>query len=192
VSDHRHRRRQPRSSGTAKTTVLAHVLPLRPSRTGWRDSRYTGVVPPTLAVTDLQNATSSEDEPLVVSELMVPDLLACLTGGSLSVLVNPLVSDTAQDRRRAPRIPVNELNAALRLTMPGTDLALVNVSESGALIETGRYLHLGGMADVFVRLEHQRHTLRARIVRVHLQAITPAGALYQAALQFETRFPFPV
>jgi hypothetical protein len=146
-----------------------------------------------LTAPDLKDGTSNEDETLVVSELMVPDLLACLTGESLGVVVNPLVKDSAQDRRRAPRVPVSDLNAALRLTMPGTgELALVNVSESGALIETDRYLRLGGTADVSVRLEHQRHTLRARIVRVHLQAITPAGALYQAALQFETRFPFPV
>lgn len=150
------------------------------------------VVPLTLTDADLKDATSNEAEPLAVSELMIPDLLTCLAGGPLGVLVNPLVSSAEQDRRRAPRIPVSELNTAMRLTMPGTgDLALVNVSESGALIETGRYLRLGGMADVFVRLEHQRHTLRARIVRVHLQAITSAGARYQAALQFETRFPVP-
>jgi hypothetical protein len=177
-------------------------------RRSWRKSSHYGrpvhdgatlaipaVVPLTLTAADLEDATANEAEaePLAVSEIMVPDLLACLTGGALSVLVNPLVSDAEQDRRRAPRIPVSELNSAMRLTMPGTgDLALVNVSESGALIETGRYLRLGGMADVFVRLEHQRHTLRARIVRVHLQAITSAGARYHAALQFETRFPFPV
>lgn len=129
----------------------------------------------------------------VRDEIMVPDLLACLTGEPLDVLVRPFTSDAAQDdRRRARRIPVGELNLPMRLTMPGTgDLALVNISESGALIETGRYLRLNGMADVYVRLEHQRHTLRARIVRVQLQSITPAGAIYQAALQFETPFPLP-
>jgi hypothetical protein len=84
---------------------------------------------------------------------------------------------------------VSDLNLALRLTMPGTgDLALVNISESGALIETGRYLRVDGVADVFVRVDHQRHTLRARVVRVRLQSITRAGALYHAALQFETPF----
>jgi hypothetical protein len=103
--------------------------------------------------------------------------------------VSPFANDAEKDRRTARRISVSDLNLALRLTMPGTgDLALVNISESGALIETGRYLRLDGMADVFVRLEEQRYPLRARVVRVHLQSITRAGVLYQAALQFEAPF----
>jgi hypothetical protein len=127
------------------------------------------------------------------NEIMVPDLLACLTGTEpLDDLVNPLANDVVQDRRRAPRIPLNELNTAMQLTMRGTgELAVVNLSESGALIQTTHYLRLGGTADVFVHLEHGRHTLRARIVRVQVQAITPTGPLYQAALQFETPLPLP-
>ena len=147
---------------------------------------------PLVLTADRQNAASNTAEPLVVTEIMVPDLLAYLTGAPLGFLVSPPPDTLAQDRRSARRLPMSELNIPMRLTMAGTgDLALVNVSERGALIETGRYLRLGGMADVFVRLQHRRHTLRARIVRVHLQALTPAGALYQAALHFETPFPLP-
>lgn len=150
------------------------------------------IVPLDLTAPGRQNASSNKTGPPLVDEVMVPDLLAYLTGEPLEVLVRPFASDAAQDRRVARRIPVSDLNITMRLTMAGTgDLALVNISESGALIETGRYLRLNGMADVFVRLEHRRHTLRARIVRVHLQAITPVGARYQAALHFETRFPLP-
>lgn len=96
-----------------------------------------------------------------------------------------------EERRAAPRLAPRELSGDIRLTIPGvSDILMVNISETGALIETSRRLSPGTAADLFVRLNGKRHTVRAKTVRSTLRAINSEGAaIYRTALEFEKRLP---
>lgn len=96
-----------------------------------------------------------------------------------------------EDRRGARRMDRDELSGDIRLTIPGfSKIVMVNISETGALIETSRPLNPGMMASLFVRLNGQRHALRVTTVRSRLHAITPkSGVVYRTALHFDRRLP---
>ena len=75
-------------------------------------------------------------------------------------------------------------------TLRDADVAMVNISETGVLLETNRYLKPGSAADLFVRLAQRRHTVRARIVRSVLHSIkSKSGVIYRAALHFDKPLP---
>src|SRR5687767_7161929 len=62
-----------------------------------------------------------------------------------------------EDRRSARRISAKELGREVRLTIPGaSQTALVNISETGVLVETTRRLCPGKTTDVFVRCDGER------------------------------------
>lgn len=90
------------------------------------------------------------------------------------------------ERRAARRLTPTELATEVRLTIPGaSQTALVNVSETGVLLETTRRLCPGKAADLFVRLNGARHRMRATVIRSTLYSIKPTP-IYRAALRFET------
>ncbi len=62
---------------------------------------------------------------------------------------------------------------------------VVNVSDSGVLIETNCQLFPGRTTDVFVKLRGERIALRATVVRSSIHALTSDGLVYRSALQFE-------
>jgi len=96
---------------------------------------------------------------------------------------------TPDDRRAARRLTPSELAADLKLTMPNvSDLALVNISETGVLIETRKRLNPGTPTDLFVFLNGERHARRATVVRSNLHAIK-SGVVYRAALRFDKELP---
>jgi PilZ domain-containing protein len=130
-----------------------------------------------------------------------PDMLCLLNDLNIDALIASLEnapepqpatapSAVASDERRAARrLTPNELAADLKLTMPNvTDLALVNISETGVLIETRKRLNPGTPTDLFVFLNGKRHATRATVVRSNLHAIK-SGVVYRAALRFEKGLP---
>ena len=96
------------------------------------------------------------------------------------------------DRRQAQRMTAQDLGREVRLTIPGAaQTALVNISETGVLVETTRRLCPGKTTDVFVRLNGERRPMRVTIIRSTLHSLVPVP-LYRTALQFDKILPLSV
>ena len=97
------------------------------------------------------------------------------------------VSEAAKmERRTATRLSSHEVGDNVQVSLPrAAKTGLVNVSESGVLIETNCQLFPGRTTDVFVKLRGERLALRATVVRCSIHALTSEGLIYRSALQFE-------
>jgi len=91
------------------------------------------------------------------------------------------------ERRRAlRRVPgVDEALSRVRLRT-GRDLAVVDVSPVGALVESSTRLLPGTHADVHVVTRHGRVLVRTRVVRAVVWHLEPDAVRYRAALAFDT------
>ncbi len=97
------------------------------------------------------------------------------------------------DRRRAIRRKRAELSwlRGLRLR-PGLDVALVNLSAGGALIETPTRLRPGARTVVRVRGAAGSWTVSGSVSRSWVAAIEPAhGVVYRGALVFDEALDLP-
>lgn len=89
------------------------------------------------------------------------------------------------ERRKAQRLTAKDLGREVRLTIPGAaQTALVNISETGVLVETTRRLCPGKTTDVFVRLNGERRPMRVTIIRSTLHSLVPVP-VYRTALHFD-------
>lgn len=131
----------------------------------------------------------------LLADLNIDSLIASLDGSpappsaaSAPAATPATPAEHGEERRAARRLEPSELSGDIRLTIPGvSDILMVNISETGALIETSRRLSPGTAADLFVRLNGKRHTVRAKTVRSTLHAISGGAVVYRTALQFEKR-----
>ena len=90
------------------------------------------------------------------------------------------------ERRRAIRLSGSEVGDNVQVSLPrAARTGVVNVSDSGVLIETNCQLFPGRTTDVFVKLRGERIALRATVVRSSIHALTSDGLVYRSALQFE-------
>jgi hypothetical protein len=102
----------------------------------------------------------------------------------------PVNSPNGEERRASRRWDRSELSGEIRLTIPGvSSIQIVNISATGVLIETSRSLKPGTTANLFVRLNGTRHTVRAVTVRSALHTITAKEIVYRTALCFDTPLP---
>ena len=96
------------------------------------------------------------------------------------------------ERRQAQRLTAEDLGREVRLTIPGAaQTALVNISETGVLVETTRRLCPGKTTDVFVRLNGERRPMRVTIIRSTLHSLVPVP-IYRTALHFDKILPLSV
>ena len=90
------------------------------------------------------------------------------------------------ERRLATRLSNSEVGDHVQVSLPrAARTGLVNVSDTGVLIETNCQLFPGRTTDVFVRLRGERLALRATVVRSFLHSLTSEGLVYRSALHFE-------
>jgi len=90
------------------------------------------------------------------------------------------------ERRFATRLSNSEIGEDVQVSLPrATRTVLVNVSETGVLIETNCQLFPGRTTDVFVKLKGERQALRATVVRSFLHSLTSEKVIYRSALHFE-------
>lgn len=93
---------------------------------------------------------------------------------------------SVEERRREPRFrPADEPAWTVRIR-PGHDLAIVDVSPAGALIEGARPLPPGGL--IVLRLQRgddHGPTTTARVVRCDVSGLRAAAVTYRSALRFE-------
>ena len=104
-------------------------------------------------------------------------------------VVQPAANDIdvhATERRLAARRSSSEIGDDVQVSLPrATRTVLVNVSDTGVLIETNCQLFPGRTTDVFVKLRGERQALRATVVRSFLHSLTSEKAVYRSALHFE-------
>jgi PilZ domain-containing protein len=141
----------------------------------------------TMTVEDQNNGIEvTADIQCLLNDLNIDALIASLENAPEP---QPAASPAVIPDDRSPRrFTPNELAADLKVTMPNvTDLAVVDISETGVLIETRQRLNPGTPADILVHLDGKRHTTRATVIRSNLHAIKPV--VYRAALRFEKGLP---
>ena len=137
---------------------------------------------------DVDKPVAAHDRPLATH---VVDPPAQVVQSSQHV-VQPAANDIAvpvvpaTERRLATRLSNSEIGDDVQVSLPrATQTVLVNVSDTGVLIETNCQLFPGRTTDVFVKLRGERQALRATVVRSSLHSLTSERAVYRSALHFE-------
>lgn len=145
-----------------------------------------------------QTATMTVEEQ--GNSIDAPDILCLLNDLNIDALIASLENDLepqsatehaaiANDPRSPRRFTPTELAADLKVTMPNvTDLVVLDISETGILIETRTRLNPGTPGDIVVFLNGKRNLTRATVIRSNLHAIK-SGVVYRAALRFEKGLP---
>jgi hypothetical protein len=100
------------------------------------------------------------------------------------------MGDTLSDRRGETRLTGVSLPVSVATIRPGTPAHIVNLSETGVLVQCARALRPG--ARVHLRIDTARGAigLGALVLRCAVWAIHPSGGVsYRAAIRFESRCP---
>lgn len=153
-----------------------------------------------MAWVSLEESARMSDIPPRLADLNIDGLLARLEAEAAQPASAPPAASSAvpatsspksDERRTARRRERHELSGDIRLTIPGvSNILMVNISETGVLIETSRRLSPGMTADLFVRLNGTRHAMRATTVRSTFHAIrSKSEVVYRTALQFDRLLP---
>jgi hypothetical protein len=66
---------------------------------------------------------------------------------------------------------------------------VVNLSETGVLVETSTNALAGPVADLYLSIDGGGYTLRAQTVRSNVFAISSGSIVYRTALRFEQPLP---
>ena len=99
----------------------------------------------------------------------------------------------AAERRGAARRTYarGHLPPAARIR-PGTPVIVVNLSESGALVEAGLRCKPGARCELVMADGEGESVVRARVLRCFVARLTAATVRYRTALAFERPVPLPV
>jgi hypothetical protein len=91
------------------------------------------------------------------------------------------------ERRRAPRRVPQPGDALARVRLrTGRELAVVDISACGVLVEGSTRLVPGTHAEVHVVTRHGRTLVRTRVVRAFVSHLDADAVCYRSALAFET------
>lgn len=100
------------------------------------------------------------------------------------------MGEPVRERRRDTRLTGVSLPVPYATIRPGTPAHIVNLSETGTLVQTPRALRPG--SRVFLRIDAAAGVigLGAVVLRCEVWAIHPlAGVSYRAAIRFDARCP---
>lgn len=137
---------------------------------------------------DRLSAAACERAARLAGELDLDRLIANLEACWHSAQTTGAVASS--DRRVSRRVTLAELPRDLRVSAGGEHIVLVEISGTGALVETAQRLSPGRTLDVFIRCHQQRRAVRATVIRSEVQAISPQP-VYRAALRFDDELRFP-
>ena len=86
---------------------------------------------------------------------------------------------------RSPRVPAAQIGKPRARLLPGGDVDVINISETGLLVEGKSRPGVGTV--VTVRIQGSRAKLEGRIVRSKISTIHRDGTLsYESAIEFDT------
>ncbi len=96
-----------------------------------------------------------------------------------------------QERRRHPRLTPFDWHGGIRGRIrPGHEVLVIDLSESGALLESSRRLTPGATAELQLDAPEGRHTTRGVVVRSYVCALLADQVLFRTALTFERLVPW--
>jgi hypothetical protein len=99
--------------------------------------------------------------------------------------------EAATERRRMiRRHGVDHHGIVQARVRPGYDADVVDVSRSGALIETMQQLRPGSAVDLQFVTDDRRIVMRGQVVRCHVFKIAGAGVSYRGAIAFDHLLPW--
>jgi PilZ domain len=93
-------------------------------------------------------------------------------------------------RAHARRHTANEHGIVRARVRPGHPVTLMDVSASGALIETNRRLLPDAFVEIHVETLSQCANVRGRVVRCAVTSVRPAVVRYRGAIQFDSYLPW--
>lgn len=94
------------------------------------------------------------------------------------------MNQRGDERRRAPRTGRTGDIVGARVR-PGRDVAVINISSDGALIETSHRLLPGAVVDLQLDRSARRVVIRGRVLRCTVAAVAPTSLVYHGAIAFE-------
>ncbi len=98
---------------------------------------------------------------------------------------------TGPERRQSRRRETfDEHGVASARVRPGHDVALVNVSAQGALIETEHRLLPGSLIELQLSAGARSATVRARVLRCSVARLRPSSISYRGAVGFDRDLPW--
>lgn len=90
------------------------------------------------------------------------------------------------NRRQAPRLfQIEEHGVASARVRPGHEVALIDISAGGALVESRHRLLPGSTVDLCLTTAHRRTAVRGRILRCAVSRLHAACVWYLGAIGFE-------
>src|SRR5688572_14868125 len=97
-------------------------------------------------------------------------------------------SPSAGSQDRAPRVPAAQIGKPRARLLPGGDVDVINISDTGLLVDGKARPGVGTV--VTIRIQGSRAKLEGRIVRSRISTIHRDGSLsYESAIEFDTPTP---
>ena len=100
----------------------------------------------------------------------------------------PLGDGDGANHHRATRVPASQIGRPRARLLPGGDVDVINISETGLLVDGKARPGVGTV--VTIRIQGSRAKLEGRIVRSRISTIHRDGTLsYESAIEFDTPMP---
>jgi hypothetical protein len=96
---------------------------------------------------------------------------------------------THQDRRRSTRLQDTEHGIVRARVRPGHDVAVIDASAGGLLIETDRRLLPGAAIDLQLATAAGTVAVRGCVLRCTVSRLRAAAVFYRGAIGFERHLP---
>lgn len=94
------------------------------------------------------------------------------------------------DRRQSRRLLVEEHSIVGARVRPGLDVALVDVSAGGALVETVHRLLPGSAIELQLDAGDKRAAVRGRVLRCAVARLRAGAVWYRGAIGFDRHLPW--
>jgi hypothetical protein len=96
----------------------------------------------------------------------------------------------AERRKAVRRTTVEEHGIVQARVRPGHDVALVNVSAAGALLESANQLRPGSIVEVHLSTSARRVSVQGRVLRCSVIRLSAERLWYRGAIGFEHLLPW--
>lgn len=103
------------------------------------------------------------------------------------------MADSILDRRRTRRCHrLDEHGIVAARVRPGRQVAVVNVSTGGALVECSHRLLPGANVELWMATRERCAAIRGVVLRCAVTRVGPSSLIYHGAIGFEVGLPWPV
>jgi hypothetical protein len=98
------------------------------------------------------------------------------------------MSEERTERRNSPRTTAHDVVAAR--VRPGRQVSVIDLSASGALVETSHRLLPGTTVELQVDATDRSATMRGRVMRCAVSQVRSSLVCYRGAIAFERHLPW--